>query len=184
MEEKNHINKKGRISLLKILIVAVALLILIMIYMGTLLKSYNSETTNIDEAMEISEEIEHPEFNYAKIYPDKEYVFQKEVVSNDDSDVSYSLVLPFINLNIKEAQELNSKLEKYYNKNKAYYNDEKIGTDLPELSYDYSYVGDILNLKIIYFVGNNNSICEDYHIDVKNGKFLSRDEFLKVLRNR
>lgn len=147
----------------------------------------NLVTTTEDTIIPEEEEtIENSEFDYAKIYPDKGLVFSKEFVYYDGEMESYfRLELPVINLDFEEIKEINSKIEEFYNRNKIFYsNVESDSNDyninLPELRYNYTLVDGILNIEI-YCSESNIGFQPYYHIDIKDKKILSNEEFLHKL---
>ena len=194
MEDNNNNDKKinGGISLIKIIgcsIVVITIFLFFWYYILNINKTndnieinddYNYDGNGYDEEEDY---VETKEFDYAKIKPDETLIYVKEKTEkiNPSDEQSFFLLLPVVNLKFGEIKDINDKLEKYYNTNKKYYETVNEEEFFPEIYYNYSLYNDILDIELGYTLENQTILYENYYIDIKNEKIISRDEYLNKI---
>lgn len=179
-------------------IVAVGTVSIIVIY--TITSNYKKTEQNLSKTTQnevIQEDLSGIETTVCeKIDEIQDYVYEKnksEIKETVKSGYTYTDVirLPFINLNSKDVQEINGKLEEQYQKASTSFKRYNDGS-LVEFGYtamDYKY--SVLKEKLISLQTKSSEILvvgdsfdpsyTIYNLDINTGKKLSNSEILKIL---
>ncbi len=143
-------------------------------------------------------DVDYEEEDYGnKVDPNKKYVYIKEKQVYDPVEGTEfegeiidgigidELLLPVINIDSEEINNINKELEDYYFKYKGeYYDDEKIESGKALASMNYSYRAYKGILSVAFYYGNQDegfSNIKIYNIDIENKKILSNKEVLETI---
>lgn len=178
--------KKNKIIILIVLLVIVVVLIASFVFFK---KDKNSATNNETLNNSAEDLSQNNESTVGKINEDKYFIYEQETyeLEYEERNFSKKIRIPFININSKDAKDINNQLKNSFEEAKnSVKSESRTSFSYKNMTYEANVYNDeilsvIINEAVQQVPGDTVNEYTVYNFDIETGKLLSNNEVLQKM---